>query len=665
MRTSRRLSTLLLACLIALAPIHVGGAAGHADASGDASLLLYPLPSVQQDATKLRFEYRAAKPGTYRVSLRIKTAGQTAYRAGTLSKSTITAAAAGLATYQVTWNRLADKLKPNDGADVQLAVTDASGKTETFELRGYKPEAKANARERIDNYLIYYGAWTDALVNRVKSQYKLIILDTRAGITSRQVARLRMGKDPHRADDDVIVLGYLSAGEDSRTIGLTPAQMKKDKRFVLDGTGPAVDPRQGAPYPDGGSLKGPIDVVGKLTGGGFAPFYLNDNFTTNGKGANRVPDFNANFNGAFVNIGHPLWYTVLSNMTLKQDKVSGIRELLGTDYGAGYGLDGLFIDTLDTAAPNSYTNASSWNQSEFEWTAPGTRAFIQKLSQQYPAALLAANRGLFFYNPDLGAYEHTLRPYVDFVMFESFRLNNSADEYYNATFFADNKYNAAQKLLAEADRPDGFRVLSLGYAEGPAGGQLQQALHRSPLASGPRMLTDDINEAAVQLGMVHYLSNRLLTDINTFVKDYMPAKAERPVWGSTKTPAFGQPYEAPREGAQAAFFEDGKLIVQWDLAHSQARPIRYSLYVKEGTPFDMARDLKQQSDAAYVETVRPDVPSDYAGAGDRADRFPYQTSVSGLDPAKMYQVLIRARNAQGVHETNTHAVQVSSEPSTT
>ncbi|TYP74837.1 hypothetical protein [Paenibacillus methanolicus] len=663
MRTPRRLSTLLLACAIALAPFSAAGTAGQADAAADAGLFLYPLPSVQQDKIKLRFDYRAAKAGTYRVTLRVKPAGQAAYQAGTLDKTVIKAVSAGLATYQVTWNRIADKLKAGERADLQLVATDAKGKTETFELRGYRPDSKPNVRGRIDNYLIYYGAWTDALVNRVKDQYKLVILDTRAGITPRQVARLRAGKDPRRADDDVLVLGYLSAGEDSRTIGLTPAQMKKDKRFVLDGTGPAVDPRLGAPYPNGGPLTGPIDSDGKLTGGGFAPFYLNDNFATNGKGARGVPDFNANFNGAFVNIGHPLWYAALSNMTLKQDKVSGIRELLGTDYGGAYGLDGLFLDTLDTAAPNSYTDASSWNQSEFEWTAPGTRAFVEKLSRQYPSALLAANRGLFFYNPDLGSYAHTLRPYVDFVMFESFRLNNSDSEYFNATFFADNKYNAAQKLLAEADRPDGFRALSLGYAEGPAGAQLRQALRRPPTASAPRMLTDDIDEAAVRLGMVHYLSTRLLIDVNTFVKDYMPAKAQKPVWGSTKTPPFGQPFEAAREGAQAAFFEGGKLVVQWDLAHSQARPIRYTLYVKEGTPFDMTRDLKQQSVAAYVETVRPDVPSDYAGAGDRSARYPYQTSVGGLDPNKTYQVLIRARNAQGLYETNTHAVQVNGEPS--
>ncbi len=35
------------------------------------------------------------------------------------------------------------------------------------------------------------------------------------------------------------------------------------------------------------------------------------------------------------------------------------------------------------------------------------------------------------------------------------------------SYSPDNLYNYAPKLMAEANRPDGFRVLSLGYAEGP------------------------------------------------------------------------------------------------------------------------------------------------------------------------------------------------------
>jgi len=36
-------------------------------------------------------------------------------------------------------------------------------------------------------------------------------------------------------------LGYISIGEDLRTLGITSEQMLKDKRFKGDGTGPRVN----------------------------------------------------------------------------------------------------------------------------------------------------------------------------------------------------------------------------------------------------------------------------------------------------------------------------------------------------------------------------------------------------------------------------------------
>ena len=81
------------------------------------------------------------------------------------------------------------------------------------------------------------------------------------------------------------------------------------------------------------------------------------------------------------------------------DHLPGLREVLTGDYGRGLDCDGVFLDTVDTAAPNSYTNASSPVESEFEWTAPGFGAFIRKVHEQYPNKLILQNRGLFFSIP--------------------------------------------------------------------------------------------------------------------------------------------------------------------------------------------------------------------------------------------------------------------------
>ncbi len=46
------------------------------------------------------------------------------------------------------------------------------------------------------------------------------------------------------------------------------------------------------------------------------------------------------------------------------DRLFGLDELLTTWAGRGLGCDGVFLDTLDTAAPNSYTDGTSPNMSK-------------------------------------------------------------------------------------------------------------------------------------------------------------------------------------------------------------------------------------------------------------------------------------------------------------
>src|SRR6185503_5692112 len=118
-----------------------------------------------------------------------------------------------------------------------------------------------------------------------------------------------------------------------------------------------------------------------------------------------IPDRNAVFGGSFVNAGDPQWFDALDAMRLDStDRVSGLREVLTTAYGRGLGCDGVFMDTFDTCAPNAWTDASSTNQSEFEWTAAGFRAFTQRLRDRYPDRIILQNRGLFFFDPRLPHY---------------------------------------------------------------------------------------------------------------------------------------------------------------------------------------------------------------------------------------------------------------------
>jgi len=297
-------------------------------------------------------------------------------------------------------------------------------------------------------------------------------------ITRDQVRAIQRGFDSTDPFDDVLVIAYVAVGEDLRTTQFYPvgeavpdyAAMLADERFVRNGQGPRVDPR--GPMPDGGVLEYNYSIGSPSPGGmGFASYYLDDNDTVNGSPDGK-PGFNNSWRGVFVNAGDPLWFEEVDEMLYSRDGVYGLQELLTTSVGEGLGADGVFMDALDTCAPNGWTDSGDVVQTEFEWTAPGYADFISRLKEKYPEKLVVQNRAVFFFrNGFVQQYlKYTTRPYIDFLVFESFRLNSSDTENYNEQFYYDNRYNYAPPILAEAGRDDGFQVLSLGYAEGPVGG---------------------------------------------------------------------------------------------------------------------------------------------------------------------------------------------------
>ena len=105
------------------------------------------------------------------------------------------------------------------------------------------------------------------------------------------------------------------------------------------------------------------------------------------------------------------------SMTRQTDGVYGIAELLDPDI---LGCDGLFLDTVDTVAPNSYTAPGSFPAPGYEWTAPGYHRFLSRLRSDYPDALLAQNRGLFLFDPRLAHYRYNPAALLDFIIFECY-----------------------------------------------------------------------------------------------------------------------------------------------------------------------------------------------------------------------------------------------------
>ena len=118
-----------------------------------------------------------------------------------------------------------------------------------------------------------------------------------------------------------------------------------------------------------------LSIADGLGEGGYASYYIYEN---------GVPKENTNWHSWFVDAGNPVWQAKVLNKA---------AEILS------YGVDGLFLDTLDTVDIGTGTVA-------------GMADLVKKLKETFPEAKLVANRG-FTVLPYISKY-------IDGLMFESF-----------------------------------------------------------------------------------------------------------------------------------------------------------------------------------------------------------------------------------------------------
>lgn len=530
---------------------------------------------------------------------------------------------------------------------------------------GPDPNSGLNVRQKAadaHSYAITYGALEPAVIETLKTYPLVIVHPYNGNITREQIMRVKEGVKPDDPADNAVVLCYISIGEDSRTFELNDAQMKADPRFAGDGSGPVIDPRGAGA--GGRSLKG-IDPKGTPTHRGFASYYLNDN-AVNCKGApDGSPDINPYFKARFVNAGDPAWYQVVHDMTMNSANHTppGLKEMLTDSYGRSLGCDGVFLDTIDTAAPNAYTGnicSDSVNYSNSEWTAQGFTNFIKQLRADYPDKVILQNRGLFFFDPRLAHYEVSARGTIDLGYFESYYLDNNSDTVISPYFF-DNKYNYAPKIMAEANRPDGFKVLSLGYANGfdapKPGIDIRTLLGQSQ--RGFDTLMADLKEAQ-EVGFTPYITSASVDFMNSFVKDNASlTDSTAPKWSSVYNASYDPPLPlTPRVGIQKAQKSGpGSVTLSWDVALDMNR-VHYVLYYQTtDTPFSFATAIRQilmpSVGDGYNQVWNTPVPSQALSGV-----YPYQQTISGLQTGRTYRFVIRAVDSVGNEDGNTNFIEV-------
>lgn len=471
--------------------------------------------------------------------------------------------------------------------------------------------------------LFYYGNWDSTSVNTARMNYKVVVLEPSSNITPAQVATIKSGPDNLSGTlDDVKVYGYVSLGEDARP----------SAPVVGNGTGPRIDPRAN-PFSD--SLQSIVtnnQLSGTASPGGtgFASYYLDDQ---NQDGA---PDFNSTFGAPFVNAGDPAWLSILTTMTRDVDGRSGLNEILTSTTGDGLNMDGVFIDTVDTATPNSFG-------SFYEWTTPGMFAGIKYISDTYPAKDVFINRGIFFFTPVLEHYQFNPRPYINAVLVESY-YTTSDDANEVSPFFDSSKHDFAPKINAEAGRPDGFTVFALGYDQ--------------PVTLPEIIKQQDFLECQREQGWILYRTNISIDQIRQDAATWNAANPDVsvPLWDSTALSGpdanptiFGNQPPAPRIGIQQAIGRDGEVTVYWDVARDQTGPVRYNLYYTDQPTLNFATATK-------VASITPELPLAYTqGVGPGI--YPYSFTLTGLTNGTPYQLAIRAEDALGQEDQNTQTLQ--------
>ena len=475
---------------------------------------------------------------------------------------------------------------------------------------GSTPASRMPGIDSSSRFLVYYGDdFSQTQLERMKAFDVIVIDPNTPGVNPSVVAYLQSSGVRY-------VLAYISIGEDDREL------------IVGNGEGPISH--------DGSRIV--------ESNRGIASFYVDQEWNGSRYVTDGLADMNKTFGGRFI-YPNDDWRWVINTQRiggstgLPKRSVAGLQQIAKTRKSDAdtsrlhdFGFDGFFLDTIDTAGP--YQNV--WGY--YPWAAEEMKNTAQFIHDSYPDKIVMANRGVFYYNPaisnstfDIRPYDFTLRPYVHAVVFESYLLD-SDPSHKISPYFGDNKHNFATKIMAEANRPDGFTVFCIDYQVG----------------RGDALYNRAIEETVVINGWVEFLAEDMsLSAVSHYAIDHAPARdITAPVWDSTGTPGFSSADVSDRIGIQAvrAGNNPGEVVIQWDTAKDQTLPIKYHIYQSTDPNF---------SDAVQYKAVDYLVGDGWAQ--DPTSAFANQYTISGLDNGTYY-FRVRAEDSTPQRFTDTNEV---------
>lgn len=276
------------------------------------------------------------------------------------------------------------------------------------------------------SFTCYYGKIESETPQQL-SNFDLLIVhpgDDGTNLDKDKVAKLRAtGKEK-------TLVGYISIGEDSASPGGPPQQGQ-------DSSGPTFVGK------DLKSDKANADYPAYFMDQRAFQFDANGfpKVGPNGKrlekhGQDGHPDENGVWGSYYAKADDPVWQAKLFERLDHLDKL---------------GLDGFFLDTVDTASP--------WG--DFGWTSSGMLSLVEKIRARYPDKKIVANRGLFY----LGQSDRYAKA-IDAVLFESM-LTLYREETRSASVspWARWHVQALEDDVIPSQKRNGLALLVLDYLE--------------------------------------------------------------------------------------------------------------------------------------------------------------------------------------------------------
>jgi hypothetical protein len=343
---------------------------------------------------------------------------------------------------------------------------------------------------------VYYGQLDASTVEQLKD-FDLVVLHPQHGsVTRTQVAALQAA--------GVIVLGYVSIGEEPPLAGITP--------ISGDGLGPVY-------FSSGVSCTG---VISRQCGNaGVSSHYLDED------GHDGVPDVNGAWGSYYVDSASPVWRDRVKTCNMVTDASCSFY---GTDYVLNtLGCDGVFLDTVDTASP--------WHV--YAYTLDSMAEAVCGVADQYPDKYVVLNRGIFYADAVYGA--DTIRPCINGIVFESYysEWNWGEGKGKISPWFSDNRDVWAPKLDEQANLPDGYTVFALDYFA----------------ATQPLSIAAQITETVQRWGWIDYVSTPMLDTVRRDVWQY----CHQPM--TVSLPIVLRDYPASQVAVRDLWYVDGDLSV--------------------------------------------------------------------------------------------------------